>query len=249
MHHDDARGWLPVTTASEAARARFERGRAAAHHYQFEQAVEHLEAALAEDPAFVLALLHRGGSAGDADECRTFLDAADAHRDHVSDGERRLIDAFRAFLLDGEYERAIEILHGLADTHTADPYLPSYLGFRYYRNLKRYEEASEQFRLALARDPGFVQAYNWLGYIAMDQADYATAEAMFERYLAEAPDEPRAHDSMGVFALRRGRPQEAIHHFERALARDARFEESQIKLGRARAALADTAPEDQQPSG
>jgi tetratricopeptide (TPR) repeat protein len=153
-----------------------------------------------------------------------------------------MIDAFRAFLLDGTYERAIAIFHELAAKYAADPYLPAYLGLRYYRNLKRYQDAVDQFRSALSRDSGFVQAYNWLGYIAMDQGDYATAEAMFERYLGLAPDEPRPHDSMGVLCLRSGRPGEAVHHFEQALARDARFTESRDKLAGARAALAEAAP-------
>jgi tetratricopeptide (TPR) repeat protein len=239
MTQADEGRWLPVTTTSEVARAHFERGRAAAHHYQFEAACEHLDAALAEDPAFVLALLHRGGSADDAAQSRTFLDLAEANRHRATDDEGRMIDAFRAFLVDDEYERAIEILLELSATYTGDPYLPSYLGLRYYRNLQRYEDAADQFRHALARDPGFAQAYNWLGYIAMDQGDHATAEAMFERYRDLAPDEPRPYDSLGVLFLRTGRHEAAAQQFERALARDTRFEESRVKLARARAAQAD----------
>lgn len=239
MTHADEGRWLPVTTTSEVARARFEQGRSAAHHYQFEAAVEHLDAALAEDPTFVLALLHRGGSADVAAQGRAFLNLAEANRERASDDEGRLIDAFRAFLVDAEYERAIVILHELSAKYTADPYLPSYLGLRYYRNLQRYDDAADQFRQALARDPGFAQAYNWLGYIAMDQADHATAEAMFERYRDLAPDEPRPYDSLGVLYLRTGRHEAAAEQFEQALARDTRFEESREKLGRARAAQAD----------
>jgi tetratricopeptide (TPR) repeat protein len=238
MTHADESRWLPVTTTSEGARARFEHGRAAAHHYQFEAAREHLDAALAEDPTFVLALLHRGGSADDAAQGRTFLDLAEANRDRASDDEGRMIDAFRAFLVDAEYERAIAILQELSASYTDDPYLPSYLGLRYYRNLQRYEDAADQFRHALARDPGFAQAYNWLGYIAMDQGDHATAEAMFERYRDLAPDEPRPYDSLGVLHLRAGRHEEAAQRFEQALACDARFDESREKLARARTAQA-----------
>jgi tetratricopeptide (TPR) repeat protein len=244
--HDHGR-WLPVTTTSEEARARFERGRSAAHHYQFAEACEHLDAALAADPTFVLALLHRGGSADDPDEVRAWLDQAEANRERATDDEGLMIDAFRAFLLAGDYHRAVAILHDLSARYDADPYLPNYLGLRYYRNLKRYDDAVAQFEDALARDPGFTQAYNWLGYVAMDRGDHATAASMFERYLALAPDQPRSHDSMGVLCLRSGRYEEAMRHFEQALARDARFDESREKLLRAREArtqeLAEAAPE------
>lgn len=127
MANGDRAAWLPVTTRSEVVRERFERGRAAAHHDQFVQAREHLDAALVEDPTFVLASLHRGGSADDAVDVRAFVDLEEANRERASDGEGLMIDAFHAFLVDGEYERAITIFAELASTYTADPYLPSYL--------------------------------------------------------------------------------------------------------------------------
>jgi tetratricopeptide (TPR) repeat protein len=241
MRHmqDNARSrWLPVTSTSEPALAHFERGRAAAHHYQFEAARDHLDAALALDPTFVLALLHRGGSADDLDEARAYLDSAAANRMRASEDEGRMIDAFRAFLLDRDHHRAIEILLELSAAYPGDPYVPSYIGLRYYRNLQRYDEARDQFRQALERDPGFVQALNWLGHIALDQGDLATAEATFERYVALAPGEPRPHDSLGLLYLRQGRFEDAIRAFEAALAHDARFDESRSNLERARAARA-----------
>lgn len=223
---------LPVTTSSGEAREQFLLGRDAAHHYQFAEAREYLDRAIAADPAFVLAHLHRGGSAAFRSELEAHLGRAEAHRAGVSAGEQLMIDAFRAFLWEGDYERAIGIFTRLAADYPDDPYLPAYLGFRYYRNLQRYDEAEEQFRRALERDPGFVQAYNWLGYIAMDQGDHAAAEQHFQRYLEFAPDEPRPHDSLGVLRLRQGRFEDAARHFERAFAVDPRFTVSRDNLAR-----------------
>lgn len=223
---------LPVSTTSEEARAHFERGRKAAHHYQFVEAIEHLDAAIAVDPTFVLALLHRGGSAAYRSELEDYLSRAAANRDQVSEGEQQMIDAFDAFLLEHDYDRAVEIFSALSEKYPDDPYLPSYLGLRYYRNLKRYDEAAAQFRRALARDPQFVQAYNWLGRIAMDQGNYEGAEETFERYIRLAPDEPRPYNSLGVLYLHQGRYEEAARLFEQALARDPRFVESRDNLAR-----------------
>jgi Flp pilus assembly protein TadD len=75
--------------------------------------------------------------------------------------------------------------------------------------------------------------------MALDQDELATAQAMFERYAALAPDEPRAHDSLGLLCLREGRHSDAVRAFEQALARDPRFDESRVNLERARAAQAD----------
>ena len=229
---------LPVTAASEEAREHFELGRKAAHHYQFAEAREHLDAAIAADPSFVLALLHRGGSAAHLSELQEYLNRAGSNQDRASEGEQQMIDAFRAFLLEDDYDRAIEIFSKLSAEYPDDPYLPSYLGLRYYRNLKRYDEAAEQFRRALERDPSFVQAYNWLGYIAMDQGDHATAEETFKRYIRLAPDQPRPYNSLGVLYLRQGHYEEAAGQFEQAFARDPRFTESRDNLVRARIAQA-----------
>ena len=207
---------LPITTTSEQARTRFERGRAAAHHYRFTVARDEFDAALALDATFVLALLHRGGSAEDPAESRRFIEAAEASRAHASAAEGRMIGAFRAFLLDRDYDLAVEIFRELSAAHPGDPYLTSYLGLRYYRNLQRYDEAAAQFREALVRDPSFVQAYHWLGCIALDQGDLDAAKSLFERYAALAPEEPRPHDDLGILYLRQGRLDEAARSFERA---------------------------------
>lgn len=226
----DERRLLPITTDSEEAREHFLLGRDAAHHYQFEQACEHLDKAIAADPSFVLALLHRGGSANFLSELQDYLGRAEANRDRVSPGEQQMIDAFHAFLLERDYNRAIEILSRLSLEYPDDPYLPSYLGFRYYRNLQQYDEATKQFRRALECDPGFAQAYNWLGYIAMDQGDLATAEQNFQLYIQHAPNEPRPHNSLGILRLRQGNYEEAAHFFEQAFAVDPRFTESRDNL-------------------
>lgn len=229
---------LPVTTKSEEAREHFEMGRNAAHHYQFAEAREHLDKAIAADPSFVLAHLHRGGSAATLSELQDYLNRAEANRDSVSEGEQQMIVAFRAFLLEDDYDRAIRIFSKLSAEYPDDPYLTSYLGLRYYRNLKRYDEAAEQFRRALERDSSFVQAFNWLGYIAMDQGDYAAAEETFKRYIRLAPDQPRPYNSLGVLYLRQSNYEEAARQFEQAFARDRRFTESRDNLVRARIAQA-----------
>ena len=224
---------LPVTTTSEEARKHFLLGRDAAHHYQFAEAQEHLDSAIAADPSFVLAHLHRGGSAAYLSELQDYLGRAEVNRNRASLGEQQMIDAFRAFLLERDYHQAIEIFSGLSSEYKDDPYLPAYIGFRYYHNLKRYNEAAEQFRHALERDSNFVQAYNWLGYIAMDQGDHDTAEENFRRYIQLAPNEPRPHNSLGVLRLRQGRYEEAARQFEHAFAVDPRFTESRDNLVRA----------------
>jgi tetratricopeptide (TPR) repeat protein len=213
---------LPITTNSEAARAHFERGRHSAFHYDNVRAREHLDAAIAADPAFVLAYLHRGGMSSPL-ERGPYFEAARAHRDAVSAGEQRMVDAFHAFLWEGDVQRAVEIFTELAEQYPDDPYLPTYLGLRYYHNLQRYDEARAQFHRALERDSTFAQAHKWLGYVALDQEDYEAAEAHFRRYVELAPTQGRPHETLGRYYLRTGRPEEAAAQFQRSVEVDPRF--------------------------
>ena len=71
------------------------------------------------------------------------------------------------------------------------------------------EEAAEQFREALRRDPEFAQAYHWLGRIALSRGELDAAERLFQRYAALAPEEPRPHDCLGLLRLEQRRSEGA----------------------------------------
>lgn len=214
---------LPVTTTSEEAREDFEAGREYAFHYQDAETIKHLDAAIAADSTFVLAYLHRGGYTERANR-RQYFDLAEAHRDGVTQGERQLIDAFNAFLWDNDIDHAVEILQSLSTEYPDDPYLPSYLGLRYYRDLGDYEKAAREFDRAIARDSGFSPAYKWRGYVALDQEDYATAEEYFQEYVRRAPELWMPYFALGDLYRHRGRLEEADTQYARALERDSSCE-------------------------
>lgn len=174
------------------------------------------------------------GRQGAAHSAGRYVAQPTGHRAFVPTTCRRTLCSTR----EGTFPSGCPRRGELSAAYPGDPYVPSYIGLRYYRNLQRHDEATDQFRQALERDPGFVQALNRLGHIALDQGDLATAEATFERSVALAPGEPRPHDSLGLLYLRQGRFDDAIRAFEAALAHDARFAESRSNLERARAARA-----------
>jgi tetratricopeptide (TPR) repeat protein len=222
-------GMLPVTTTSDEARRRFLAGRHDAFHYQARRAQAHLDAAIAADPHFVLAYLHRGGMST-PEERGAYFEQARAHRTRVSEDEGRMVDAFHAFLWDGRVEDAVSIFAELAARYPDDPYLPTYLGLRYLHNLGRLEAANEQFERASRRDPTFSQARMWLGQVALREGDHRRAEEEFRVYAEMAPDQPRPYDCLGLVYLRRGLLDEAEARFRDALERDPDFVESRQHL-------------------
>jgi tetratricopeptide (TPR) repeat protein len=226
---DGPTGHLPITTNSDEAMRHFLAGRMMAFQYQSSRATQQLDAAIAADPGFVLAYLHRGGMSPNG-ERGIYFEQARAHRHRVTPDEGLMIDAFHAFLWDRRFEDAVSIFTDLAGRHGSDPYLPGYLGLRYLHNLGRPDLAREQFERAQRRDPEWAPAYLWLGQVALRSGDVAQAEEHFRRYLDLAPDEPRAHDSMGLLRLRQGREEDAELYFARALALDPDFPDSREHL-------------------
>lgn len=232
-HQRSASRMLPVTTSSDEARRHFIAGRHAAFHYQPSQAQAHLDAAVAADPHFVLAYLHRGGMSK-PDERGPFFEQARAHRERVTEDEGRMVDAFHAFLWEGRVEDAVSIFSDLADRYSDDPYLPTYLGLRYLHNLGQLDSAKAQFERAHRRDPTFSQAHLWLGQLALREGDHSRAEEEFGIYMEMAPDQPRPYDCLGLLCLRRGLLDEAEARFREALDRDPGFDESRQHLARVR---------------
>lgn len=112
------------------------------------------------------------------------------------------MDAFRAFLIDHEYDLAIQILEELSEEYPDDPYLPGYLGMRYYNHYQDYDEASRHFQEALDRESTFVPAYHLLGAAALNQQDYSAAEAYFREGVRLAPDEWRPYYALGLLFAR-----------------------------------------------
>lgn len=221
---------LPVTTTSEEARVQFELGREAAFHWNVAQAHRHLDAAIADDPAFVLAYLHRAGTSRPENR-KPYFDRARAHLGRVTRAERRLFDAFRDFLIDQDYERAVDTLRDLGAEFPDDHHLRGYLGLRFYLNLQRYDEAVEQFEHALQLRPRWPQAYNFLGHVALAKEDHATADQAFRRYLELAPNQPQAYCSLGDLCRSLGRHAEAAAYYEQVLERDPDFFGGWIRPG------------------
>lgn len=66
--------------------------------------------------------------------------------------------------------------------------------------------------------PDFGPAWNQLGYHYMDKNEMDKAEMAFNNYLRLNPNEANAHDSMGDFCVKKGDYNEAVKHFDQAIA-------------------------------
>jgi tetratricopeptide (TPR) repeat protein len=214
---------LPVTTESTDARREFDLGRIAAFHYRFDVARRHMDAAITADPGFALAYIYRGGSASTAEDRARHFERALALRERVTEAEQQMIDAFHAFLMNGDDARAAEIFSELADAYPDDVIPPAHLGLRYFWALDRLEDAVTQFQRAIQRDPGFAPMYAWLGRALANMGRVSEAEAAFQDGVRRFPDDAHLHLALGEFQREHGAAANAVASIERALELDPDF--------------------------
>jgi tetratricopeptide (TPR) repeat protein len=220
---------MPVTTSSAEARAIFEMGRTNAFQWSSVRAHMYLDAAIAFDSTFVLPYLHRAGTSAPAAR-GPYFERAERFRSHASEAEQKLIDAFRAFLMNDEFQLAIELLEQLAEEYPDDPHIPGYLGMRYLNHLDGYAAAASHFWKALEVDSAFTPAYQLLGWAAYFGGDLEAADKHFRESVRRAPDQPMSYYSLGAVYLEDGRYDAAIREYERALALDLHLPSSRILL-------------------
>jgi tetratricopeptide (TPR) repeat protein len=94
----------------------------------------------------------------------------------------------------------------------------NYLDAVVLQRLARYDGAASALRRALAARPDYLAARLKLAEVLLEAGDLAQSEQLFVPLTAIAAAEPAAQVGLGRINAARGRHEEAIRHFERALA-------------------------------
>jgi type IV pilus assembly protein PilF len=86
-----------------------------------------------------------------------------------------------------------------------------------YAGVGQMKTAVEEFRAALAADPGYAPAHDQLGLVYVTLGEDRLAQQSFERALAIDPNDSAANNDYGMFLCRRKREKEAFKYFMAAL--------------------------------
>ncbi len=86
-----------------------------------------------------------------------------------------------------------------------------------YAGAGQMKTAIEEFKEALAADPGYAPAHNQLGVVYMTLGEDRQAQDSFKRALRIDPNDPSANNNYGMFLCRRKREKEAFKYFMAAL--------------------------------
>ena len=192
--------FLPVSSASKSAKAAYYKAADLASNSRIPEARAQLDSALKADPAFFMAYVSMIFN---------------------TSGEKKADLMNKALALDaGKLTKAEQILRQQLVKWQADPKAKagetmSALVAAYPKNPQAYEWATQRavytdkdtaaalaYTQKLAQvNPTFAPNYNNMGYMYMYTQQMDNAKAAFEKYIALAPAEANAYDSMGEYYM------------------------------------------------
>ena len=106
-----------------------------------------------------------------------------------------------------------------------------------YARTGQFKNAESLLREAIAVYAGYAPAYDNLAHLYRLQNKPVAAESILWHYLELKPDEPEAHNELGVVMAQQGRMVDAVEQFRIAIHLDPDFAEAQDNLERARRLL------------
>jgi tetratricopeptide (TPR) repeat protein len=220
---------IPITTASTEARDLYLKGRELAEKLRATDARRFYEQAVAKDANFALAHLGLANTAGTTKEFIDAVTRAAALAGRVSEGEKHMVLGLDA-AMKGNVAEVLSHYTELVKLFPNDERAHTLLGNLYFGR-QEYDAAVKEFVKATTINPSFSQPYNQLGYAYrfLDKLD--DAEAAFKKYVQLIPDDPNPHDSYAELLMKRGRFDESIKAYEKALSLDANFVASYVGIG------------------
>ena len=222
---------IPVTTASEEARADFQQGRRLMDVGRFFEARPFFERAVQKDPEFAYAHVNLIRTAESAREFQASLQLAVAHAAGKSDGERLLIEIHQTYF-DNNAAQRIELARALVERYPHSP--------RAWLNLaamqgeqNQHRAARESLHQALELDPSLLATHFavWASNLFNEPKDFARAEQAMQASLEIDPGEARIHENLGDVYRAMHQLDRARDAYTRATEADPTLAAASIKKG------------------
>jgi tetratricopeptide (TPR) repeat protein len=113
---------------------------------------------------------------------------------------------------------AAEIMAGATDPERLNERLFFQLGAVHER-VRNYDQAAKYFERAIAAEPEFAEAMNYLGYMWAERGEnLERAHQLLTKALSLQPDNPAYLDSLAWVLFKQGKPAEALPHMEKSIA-------------------------------
>jgi len=229
---------IPVTTASETARALYEEGEHLSDVGRNVEARQKFMAAVAEDPGFVRAHFGQSIVAFSFKEFQDCLDRAEMNIESASDGERLMVEINRTFL-SNDAERGVELASELVRTYP-DSARAAIVLAGMQGNMNDNEAARATYARALEIEPESPGALMGIAfnYLFSEPRDFAKAEAYSQNMIAAYPNEAKVYELTGDIKRAQNNLGAALEAYDQATAMDPGLAQAQLKKGHVNSFLA-----------
>jgi tetratricopeptide (TPR) repeat protein len=163
-------------------------------------------------------------------QAKDFLSQAMKYAAGMNQKDRLYVEGM-ADIVSGDFEKGTTAIREVAHLYPDEKEAYFWLGFLYYRILAEPEEAIRCLSRAVAIDPLYKFAYNYLAYAYNDAGDLEKSIWAINQYISLAPDEANPYDSRGDLYAYNGQLDAAIESYQKALTNKPEFLTSLHKIG------------------
>jgi len=210
------KGEIPITCASDEARATFIKARDAFDMGRTTDAKALLDKAIEKDPNFACAYLFKANSANSATEFRSNMDKAMANKSVASPGEQILIHINMTFL-NNNAEKRFELAKKLAAEYPSSQRALLTLAGE-HQGRKEYTKARDLMYAAMQINPGFPLPHRNLGfsYLFDEPKEFSLAEKHMKKFVELRPNEASSHIGLGDVYRAQSKLEEARDAYAKA---------------------------------
>jgi len=222
-----------VTTNSMDAYNYFLRGREDLLRFYYDEARQSLEKAVELDPNFAVAYLWLARAYGSLGERKARDEACEKAKilsEKATDKERLYIEEYYADVIERDPEKSFRILKEIARKYPREKMVHIGLAW-YFGNRKMFDQAIDEYSIALKLDPNFGLTLNAVAYTYSDMGNFDKALEYFKKYASVSPGDANPIDSMAELYFRMGRLDEAIAKYKETLEVKPDFFQTYWRVG------------------
>jgi tetratricopeptide (TPR) repeat protein len=221
-------GKMPVTAASEKARALYEKGMDDYEKLYLERCNDNWRAAVKEDPTLAMAWAWIAFNSRDTAEVTVAREKAKALLPKITPGEQLMVQ-WIVKVQEGDYLGGIAAMNDMLAMYPKDRRL-LYLAGNWLMGENGNDQAQRMFEKALSIDKNDAAALNDLAYVYARSRKFPQAFAAMDRYTLMLPGEPNPNDSYGELLRMAGNFEGSLTHYRAALKIDPTFVTSQVGI-------------------
>jgi tetratricopeptide (TPR) repeat protein len=159
---------------------------------------EVIKQALAEDPNMFLAYVYAGQWANQAERPTILEKALAIDASNFNKAEKIMRVMFENLQKDPKYKPTAD-MEALVEAYPKSPQANEWAAMHSFYTSRDVEAGLKYAQKVVEMSPKYAPIHNNMGYMYMEKKDMSSAKMALEKYIALAPKEPNAYDSMAEY--------------------------------------------------